>query len=142
MRLFLTIFFLFISTSVFAGELWVRAIDSTPFDCNGDLHDVQWINEGPPIKVKIAQIWIGADKGTIADISASMYRISNWMGFHSFGWDRYGQPNGPHQVIVSFGQDWITIGTGDGIALQTWCVGFNGQTRHAHAVGTFWYTQD
>lgn len=140
MKTILVILILLIAVPVFSGELWVRALNSETYPCDGQIREDRWINEGPPIRVKRLVTWIGATKGAIVEVSACTYRLSNWMGLSCVGWDRYAQPTGLHQWAEDFGENWVEISTGDALVLQTWCKQWGSIFRSAHVGVMFYYT--
>jgi len=136
------IFLTLLVSPAFAGELYTLTLNTDPFNCNNKLQDIRWINEGPPIKIKQLTVWIGAQTGTIADIAACVYKVSTGTLLAAVGWDHYGNPKGLHQWTQDFGDNWVTIGTGDAISLQSFCNGFNGRSRKAHAQAWVYYLMD
>jgi hypothetical protein len=134
---------IFLSSAI-GGELSTLTLNTGPYECgykHVNIHELLWTNEGSPIKIKGSIIWIGMDKGSTGDTMAVLYRASTGDVVNSFAWDRYRNPDGIHQVTKDFGQDYITIGTGDSLSLQYFC---NAGPKHSngHVQVWIWYLRD
>lgn len=131
-------------SSAYSGELQTITLNTGPYECgykHVNVHELVWTNEGPPIRIKGSTIWIGLDRGSTADTMAVLYRASDGTVINPFAWDRYKQPDGVHQVTRDFGQDYMTIWTGDSLSLQYFC---NASPRdsHGHVQVWVWYVTD
>jgi len=139
-RLILTVLIIVLALTTWAqaGEILTASIDTGPFNCNDEMQDFIWINDtGKSIKIKSVTVWIGAQAGTKADILACVFTDTTML--LCVGWDRYANPTGLHQIDKSFGADWVTVPAGSVVRLQSFCHGFNGKTKKAHACTDIYY---
>jgi hypothetical protein len=141
MRLLVVLCILLITGICNAAELHTLTFNSGPYHCGhkiNDIHEILWMNDGPPIKIKSSVIWIGADRGALGDTMTNLFRLSDGNLINSFGWDRYRNPSSPHQIEKDFGDNFITIGTGDGISMQYFC-NMSPSGCHGHTAVYIWY---
>ena len=126
-----------------AAELKTIYLNTGPYKCGYKhvvVHELLWVNEGPPIKIKGSTVWIGMDRGSTGDTMAVLYKASTGDVVNMFAWDRYRNPDGVHQVTKDFGQDYMTLGTGDSLSLQYFC---NASPRdsNGHVQVWIWYSE-
>lgn len=129
------------SAAAVAEEIIGKRIFSTgPVPCDGALRFLVWANEGPTdLFLRRSQITIGVDRGTIADISAWMQRLSDLSDVHFEGWDHYAEPTAFNSSVHTFAPDSIRIGPGDAIRLRFRCTNLiSGATRFM-VIGSVWW---
>jgi hypothetical protein len=111
-----------------------------PFPIDGIQHKVEWANpEGRIIYIRKSLIWIGLDLDACADLYGQLLRKSDGDVINAFCWDRYGNPNGPHQVMNDFYDgDFMELGAKDSIVLYYYAQLVNGKFN-AHVAAWVWY---
>ncbi len=110
------------------------------FPIDGMQHIDEWLNpEGRPIYIRKSLIWIGLDLDARADLYGQLLRKSDGDVINAFCWDRYANPNGPHQVMSDFHDgDFMELGTNDSIMLYYYAQAVPGNFN-AHMAAWVWY---
>jgi hypothetical protein len=132
---------LLLCSTTFGGELNTFTIDTGPFTCgykHVNVHEKVWVNEGPTIRIKSSDIWIGADRGSTGDMHASLFKDGSGVYINQFGWDRYKNPNGLHTKTKDLGNGYITIETGSIVRMQYFCNN-SPKDSHGHMIAIVWY---
>ena len=143
-RAFLSILLmLFVGLAVAtAGELSGTFSLGVGHACDGQYHyGDSWFNPTTQtIYLKDVTLWIGMGFGSQADTDVVVWRQSDGLLIHYFGWDHYAQPTGPHQVWRSFAPDYIRLAPGDSIGIRYFCASVNGGPTSGHGAAWGFYT--
>lgn len=113
-------------------------INTGPFLCaGGQLQEHYW---APPvdIRVKKSVLWVGLDFNIKSDCHAEARRLNDYSLINVFQWDRYGNPNGPHQVTQDYGEDWMELGPTNPLVLYSFAASPKG---HCHVVLSLWWQE-
>lgn len=113
--------------------------NTAPYEADGIVHTIDWINPGADIYVKKAYLWTGIDKDGVCDSVVNMRRISDNSYLARLQWDHYANPTTPrHDVTEDFDAKYMKIASGDGIRmkyLSQWGV----SPPHAQHLGIIWF---
>ncbi len=110
------------------------------FPIDGVQHKEEWLNpEQRPIFIRKSLIWIGLDLDARADLYGQLLRKSDGDVINAFCWDRYGNPNGPHQFPNDFHDgDFMELEVNDSIMLYYYAQAVPGKFN-AHVAAWLWY---
>jgi hypothetical protein len=93
------------------GELQGKLILTTPSMTCGEWTPVTWTNDGPPIRIKATTFWLGEIRGYYA---GGIMRSSDSMMLHYYTTET-------GNAAQSYGDNWISLGSGDALILWGYC---------------------
>ena len=116
MQLGILVLSILFGSMVGAAELNTALILTTPLPVCGEWHPSGWTNDGPPMRIKSTSIWFSGASGT-----PFIGALQRWDGMII-------QYAGSGSASQSFGDDWMTLHTGDSLYFWAYCgsPGING----------------
>jgi hypothetical protein len=115
------------------NALYSMEINTEPFWCDGKWKSIE---TAPGIEVRRAELWMGMDVGSVADMNFVLVG-DNEVNIFRGNLDHYAEPTGIDSQIVSadFRPDYISASM---LTLYYRCQSFKGKT-HGHLIATVWY---
>jgi len=125
--------------------LSTRIGDIYPTPSDGQPAERMWTNpHGVPIYLRQTALWLGLDKGAVADMWAQIRGSQNEL-VDEINWDHYQEPSLPHTITRSFAPDYFLVPAGGTLkfvaAATAWIPGGPLTPKVAFAGNaTIWYT--
>lgn len=111
------------------------------FDCDKELRSLEWKNNtGRDIKIRMADLWMGMNVGSVADFNFLVQRDSDRTTLFKGAWDHYADPTGINDQLIqkSFSPNHILLKQDQLLRLWYRCESFDGPTK-GHVIVTIWY---
>lgn len=104
------------------GGLYGRQVMATgPFVCDGERRVAEWVNESErPLKVRMAEIWLGMHRGSVADFWVWLSLDDGNVLGHT-NWDHYRDPVAPHYLRYGYAPDYVAVLPGQAVQLAYGC---------------------
>lgn len=95
---------------------------------------------GMPIYIQQTHIWMGMDKGGVADYAVTLIRESDGSVIDYTNWDHYTDPTGLHNMVRVFTPHYMLLAVGDSLRLEYGAKSYGGPTNGGVAVRIWWTT--
>ena len=119
-----------------------EVFNTLAFDCTREkkLNTLTWTNTGIKL-VRKGQLWMGMNKGTIADFGFMVVRDRDKTFFFRGNWDRYAETTGINDQIVEmdFAPDYILLLPGETVTLYYHCQSFGEALGAGHVIVNLWF---